>query len=130
MVALHWGLEYMHEPTPDQLAIANQLTLSPDIDFIFGHHAHVVQPYDKINGKWVVFGLGNAVAQQDTAVEGVYDGNTCRVTFEERPDGTFRVKRLEYIPTMITRYDGVHPMRLLNVGQALDDPRYASCADS
>ncbi|MDQ3484853.1 MAG: CapA family protein [Actinomycetota bacterium] len=125
MVALHWGLEYMHEPTSDQLAIARQLTLSPDIDFIYGHHAHVVQPYDKINGTWVAFGLGNAVAQQETDIEGVYDGTTCRVTFTERPDGTFVVKRLEYIPTMITRYDGgINPMRVLNVSRALDDSRY------
>ena len=125
MVALHWGLEYTNEPTTDQLAIARQLTLSPDIDFIYGHHAHVVQPYDRINGTWVAFGLGNAVAQQDTSAEGLYDGNTCRVTFVERPDGSFRVKELEYIPTMITTFDGMHPMRLLNVSRALDDPRYA-----
>ena len=126
MVALHWGLEYTNEPTSDQLAIARQLTLSPDIDFIYGHHAHVVQPYDRINGTWVAFGLGNAVAQQETSVEGVYDGNTCRVTFVERPDGSFRVQKLEYIPTMITTFDGVHPMRMLNVLKDLDDPRYAA----
>jgi len=125
LVALHWGLEYMHEPTSDQLAIARQLTMSADIDFIYGHHAHVVQPYDKVNGTWVAFGLGNALAQQETSVEGVYDGNSCRVTFVERPDGTFAVERLEYIPTMITRFDGgVNPMRMLNVSRALDDPRY------
>jgi hypothetical protein len=129
MVALHWGLEYMHDPTTDQLAVAQALTTSPDIDFIYGHHAHVVQPYDKIHGKWVVFGLGNAVAQQDTAVEGVYDGNTCRVTFVERPDGSFRVAKLEYIPTMITPFDGEHPMRWLNVPKDLDAPKFAALHD-
>jgi poly-gamma-glutamate synthesis protein (capsule biosynthesis protein) len=122
LVALHWGLEYMHEPSSDQVAVAKKLTKSPDIDFIYGHHAHVVQPYDRVNGTWVVYGLGNAVAQQDTAVEGVYDGNTCRVTFRERRDGSFEVSRLEYLPTMITSYDGVHPMRWLNVPQSLTDP--------
>lgn len=125
MVALHWGLEYQHAPTPDQEAIAERLTKSADIDFIYGHHAHVVQPYDKVNRKWVVYGLGNAVAQQDTSVEGVYDGNTCRVTFTERPNGTFKVSELEYIPTMITPFDGSNPMRWLNVPKSLDDPRYA-----
>ncbi len=125
MVALHWGLEYLHEPTDDQVAIANQLTKSPDIDLVYGHHAHVVQPYDKVNGTWVVYGLGNMVAQQLTSVEGVYDGNACRVTFRERRDGSFRVQRLEYIPTMITPFDGVHPMRVLNVPQDIDDPAFA-----
>ncbi|HEY7044957.1 MAG TPA: CapA family protein [Nocardioidaceae bacterium] len=125
LVALHWGLEYMHAPTSDQIAIADELTQSPDIDFVYGHHAHVVQPYDRIHGTWVVYGLGNAVAQQDTAVEGVYDGNTCRVTFTEQPDGSFKVSRLEYIPTMITPFDGVHPMRWLNVPKDIHDPAYA-----
>ena len=125
LVALHWGLEYQHAPTSEQEAIAEELTNSPDINLVYGHHAHVVQPYDVVHGRWVVYGLGNAVAQQDTAVEGVYDGNTCRVTFTERPDGDFRVSRLEYIPTMITHYDGVHPMRWLNVPRALTESRYA-----
>jgi len=125
-VALHWGLEYVHAPTTDQLAVAHELTKDPDINFIYGHHAHVVQPYDVVNGRWVVYGLGNAVAQQDTAVEGVYDGNTARVTFTEQPDGSFGVSKLQYIPTMITPFDGVHPMRWLNVPQDLDDPAYAS----
>lgn len=126
LVALHWGLEYTHEPAPEQMTVAKELVESPDIDFIYGHHAHVVQPYDKVGGTWVVYGLGNAVAQQDTAVEGVYDGNTCRVTFTEKRDGSFKVSLLEYIPTMITRFDGTSPMRWLNVSRALGDRRYAS----
>jgi poly-gamma-glutamate synthesis protein (capsule biosynthesis protein) len=126
LVALHWGLEYQHQPVAEQIEVAERLTESDDIDFIYGHHAHVVQPYDRVNGTWVVYGLGNAVAQQDTAVEGVYDGNTCRVTFVERPDGTFEVDKLEYIPTMITTFDGVHPMRYLNVPDALRDGSHAS----
>ncbi|MBA2444591.1 MAG: CapA family protein [Nocardioidaceae bacterium] len=128
MVALHWGLEYTNEPSSEQVAVAQELVQSRDIDFIFGHHAHVVQPYDNIGGTWVVYGLGNAVAQQDTAVEGVYDGNTARVTFTEEPDGSFEVSLLEYIPTMITRFDG-NPMRWLNISQALGDQRYAGLQD-
>jgi len=130
IVALHWGLEYDHEPISDQTSVVETLTKSPDITFIYGHHAHVVQPYDKVNGTWVVYGLGNAIAQQSTDVEGVYDGNTARVTFTERPDGSFGVSRLEYIPTMITPYDYAdptgHPMRWLEVPRDLKDPAYAS----
>lgn len=129
LVALHWGDEYVHEPSAYQLDIAQQLTRSPDIDFVYGHHAHVVQPYDKVNGTWVAYGLGNAVAQQDPAVEGVYDGNTCRVTFRQRSDGSFQVAKLEYIPTMITQYDGVHPMRWLNVPRSVVDPADAALHD-
>jgi poly-gamma-glutamate synthesis protein (capsule biosynthesis protein) len=126
IVALHWGLEYDHAPIQDQLDVADTLTKDPDIDLIYGHHAHVVQPYDRVNGTWVVYGLGNAVAQQDADVEGVYDGNTCRVTFTEKPDGSFAVSRLEYLPTMITHFDGAHPMRWLDVAKDLHDPAFAS----
>jgi poly-gamma-glutamate capsule biosynthesis protein CapA/YwtB (metallophosphatase superfamily) len=126
IVALHWGLEYDHAPIQDQLDVADTLTKDPDIDLIYGHHAHVVQPYDRVNGTWVVYGLGNAVAQQDADVEGVYDGNTCRVTFTEKPDGSFTVSKLEYLPTMITHFDGVHPMRWLDVPKDLHDPAFAS----
>jgi poly-gamma-glutamate capsule biosynthesis protein CapA/YwtB (metallophosphatase superfamily) len=126
MVGLHWGLEYDHDPIQDQIDVAEALTSDPDIDIVYGEHAHVVQPYDRMNGTWVVYGLGNQVAQQDTAVEGVYDGNTARVTFREKRDGSYKVVKLEYIPTMITHFDGVHPMRLINVPASLDDPKYAS----
>jgi poly-gamma-glutamate capsule biosynthesis protein CapA/YwtB (metallophosphatase superfamily) len=126
IVALHWGLEYDHAPIQDQIDVADTLTKDPDIDLIYGHHAHVVQPYDRVNGTWVVYGLGNAVAQQDADVEGVYDGNTCRVTFTEKPDGSFTVSKLEYLPTMITHFDGVHPMRWLDVPKDLHDPAFAS----
>lgn len=130
IVALHWGLEYQNEPISDQTTLADTLTKSPDISFVYGHHAHVVQPYDRVNGTWVVYGLGNAIAQQETDVTGVYDGNTCRVTFRERPDGSFGVSRLQYIPTMITKYDyaapTAHPMRWLDVPKDLNDPAFAS----
>lgn len=130
IVALHWGLEYQNEPISDQTTLAETLTKSPDISFIYGHHAHVVQPYDKVNGTWVAYGLGNAIAQQDTAVTGVYDGDTCRVTFRRGPDGSYAVSGLEYIPTMITPYDyadpTAHPMRWLDVPKDLSDPAYAS----
>lgn len=130
IVALHWGLEYDHDPIPDQTSVADALTKSKDISFIYGHHAHVVQPYDEVNGTWVAYGLGNAIAQQDTAVTGVYDGNTARVTFVRRPNGDYTVGRLQYIPTMITPFDysnpTAHPMRWLDVPKDLRDPRFAS----
>jgi poly-gamma-glutamate synthesis protein (capsule biosynthesis protein) len=129
IVALHWGLEYDHEPISDQITVADALTKSPDITFIYGHHAHVVQPYDKVNGTWVAYGQGNAIAQQDTAVTGVYEGNTVRVTFTGRPGGSFHVSKLQYIPTLITPYDYSdptgHPMRWLDIPKDLKLPRYA-----
>jgi poly-gamma-glutamate synthesis protein (capsule biosynthesis protein) len=126
LVGLHWGDEYVHTPSAYQVDIARQLSRDKDISLIYGEHAHVVQPITKLNGTWVVFGLGNTVAAQSTDVEGVFDGLTVRVTFTGVPGGRFTVSRLEYVPTMITRFDGVHPVRVLDVPRALHEPRYAS----
>lgn len=59
ILSAHWGTEYRNEPDDTQLNLARELLASPDIDLIIGHHAHVVQPFEKIDGKWVAYGLGN-----------------------------------------------------------------------
>ena len=53
------GNEYQHDPSPFQLELAEQLLNDPNIDLIVGSHAHVVQPIGTINGKPVIYGLGN-----------------------------------------------------------------------
>jgi len=126
LVGLHWGDEYVHEPSSYQVDIAEQLSRDKDISLIYGEHAHVVQPITKVNGTWVVYGLGNAAAAQSTDVEGVYDGLAVRVTFSGDPGGRFSVSGLEYVPTMITPFDGAHPVRVLDVPRALHEPQYAS----
>lgn len=59
IVSLHWGNEYQSTPSEFQKRIAKNLTKSPNIDAIIGHHAHVIQPAKLVNGKPVLFGLGN-----------------------------------------------------------------------
>ncbi len=59
VASLHWGVESQHDPTADQLALAETLTASGAFDLIVGHHAHVVQPVRRFHGVPVVFGLGN-----------------------------------------------------------------------
>ena len=52
-------------PNAEQVALAERLTASPDVDLVLGEHAHVVQPITKVNGKWVVYGMGNMIAQNE-----------------------------------------------------------------
>ncbi|MFC9297470.1 CapA family protein [Streptomyces sp. NPDC057011] len=67
-VSVHWGTEWQTAPDEQQRELAQALTASraadglPDIDLIIGTHNHVPQPYEKINGTWVVFGMGDQVA--------------------------------------------------------------------
>ena len=36
------------------------------MDLIVGHHAHVVQPIEKVNGVWVMYGMGNVLSNLPT----------------------------------------------------------------
>jgi poly-gamma-glutamate synthesis protein (capsule biosynthesis protein) len=106
IVSVHCCTEYNHAPDSAQVAIADALLASPDIDLIIGHHAHVVQPFERVNGKWVAYGLGNHIAQQHGDAQN--DSVIARFTFTRVPDRGFVVTLAEAIPTRIQRsVDGV-----------------------
>jgi poly-gamma-glutamate synthesis protein (capsule biosynthesis protein) len=97
IASLHCCVEYEHDPTAAQVAAVHTLLASPDIDLVLGHHAHVVQPFEEIGGKWVAYGLGNFVAEM--AQEGdPYDEVAARFTFTRGDDGRFRVTTAQAIP--------------------------------
>ena len=103
IASVHCCTEYRADPTPAQLTIAAALLASPDVDLVIGHHAHVVQPLERINGKWVAYGLGNHVAQQaDPATD---DSVITRFTFTRGSDGHFTTTAAEAIPTRIQHAD-------------------------
>ena len=84
IASLHCCVEYQHDPTAAQVAAVHALLASPDIDLVIGHHAHVVQPFEKIDGKWVAYGLGNLVAQMARQGD-PYDEVAARFTFTRGP---------------------------------------------
>ena len=105
LVALHWGDEYSHEPSAFQRDLADRLTRDKDITAIYGHHAHVVQPIERIHGTWVVFGLGNLIAGQATTAPGVNDGRIAVLTLRQRGHHPVRVLRPSYHSTHIDDSD-------------------------
>lgn len=123
LVSLHWGTEYVAQPTPAQRKLAKRLLDDPDIDALIGHHAHVVQPVERIDGKVVVFGLGNLLSNQSSAccAAATQDGVVVELTLRGSHDDGFTVDRVIYRPTMV-----VHPRRrVVLVDRALrrtDDP--------
>lgn len=64
LVSLHWGTEYSPTPNAMQRELARTLTSSPAVDAIIGHHAHVVQSATSLNGKPVLYGVGNLWSAQ------------------------------------------------------------------
>ncbi|MGH8899582.1 MAG: CapA family protein [Egibacteraceae bacterium] len=125
VVSLHWGVEYRWTPTAEQSALAHQLLPSPDIDLIVGHHAHVVQPVERIGAEYVIYGLGNFLSNQSAAccAAAAQDGVIveARVT-EGAQRGTFAVEALTFTPTRVDRSD----FRIVPVALALDDPNLGS----
>lgn len=60
VVSLHWGAEDVKLPKPSDVFIARQL-IDSGVDLIIGHHAHCAQPWEKYNGRYVFYGLGNCI---------------------------------------------------------------------
>ncbi len=65
IVFLHWGKEYLHQPSQNQQDLANYL-FSLGVDIIIGSHPHVLQPmaYMKDKGQFIAYSLGNFVSNQ------------------------------------------------------------------
>ena len=63
IIAMHWGVEYTHEPTAYQKDMAQYLA-SLDVDIIIGTHPHVIQPVTWIDDTLVVYSLGNFISAQ------------------------------------------------------------------
>ena len=77
--------------------------------------AHVVQPITRVNGKWVVYGMGNMVAQQDPARPDTYQGIVVRFTFTERRSGRFAVTRAAYAPIGWNVWHPGSPIRVVRL---------------
>ena len=63
IVAMHWGVEYTHEPTAYEKDMAEYLA-SLDVDVIIGTHPHVIQPVTWIDDTLVIYSLGNFLSAQ------------------------------------------------------------------
>jgi len=119
VVSIHWGTEYQHSPNTQQLNLAKQLLAAPEVDLILGHHAHVVQPFEKIGEKWVAYGMANMVAHHAEPINDNREGVLSRFTFSEVSPGKWRVTTAEAIPVWM---DLSPKDRLVNIAAALADP--------
>jgi len=63
IVAMHWGVEYTHNPTAYEKDMAEYLA-SLDVDIIIGTHPHVIQPVTWIDDTLVIYSLGNFISAQ------------------------------------------------------------------
>jgi len=101
VASLHCCVEYSNDPTEAQLDVVHALLASPDIDLVLGHHAHVVQPFEQVDGEWAALGLGNEIAEHATRGYPTEDSVLARFTFTRGTDGRFTVTEAEAVPLQI-----------------------------
>ena len=127
VVSLHWGTEWQEQPDTQQMTLSRELTASrtdgrPDIDLILGTHTHVPQAYEKVNGTWVVYGMGDQIAGEMFNRQGLQDsrGNEstlARFTFAPpaHKGDRWEVTKAEFVPQL---YD-IDAGRIVNINAAL-----------
>ncbi|OON72768.1 hypothetical protein B1H18_28610 [Streptomyces tsukubensis] len=128
VVSMHWGTEWEEAPDADQERLGRELTASrtgtrPDIDLILGTHAHVPQAYEKVNGTWIIYGMGDQVAGEMFNYTGARDprGNEStlgRFTFAPpaSPGARWQVRKAEFVPQWYDTDAG----RVVDVNAAID----------
>lgn len=106
VVSMHWGNEYWTDPTDQQRELAAELLESDAVDLILGTHVHVIQPCEKINDKYVIYGLGNFLSNQspDTTAgklrKETQEGMIARFHLVRDADGIVS-SRMEFQPTRV-----------------------------
>ncbi|WP_086601634.1 CapA family protein [Streptomyces swartbergensis] len=131
ILSVHWGLEHYNEPSIPQLELAERLTTETGVDLVIGHHAHVVQPIQKVNGTWVAYSLGNQVARHSSPTGLTEEGAIGWFEFRETTDGWDVAARyattLVDIPPEVEAGEkppagAVEDHRLVDVRRALETP--------
>jgi poly-gamma-glutamate synthesis protein (capsule biosynthesis protein) len=60
VLSVHWGQEFMREPSREQQQLARRLC-GMGVRLIIGHHPHVVQGLEKVGDSLIAYSLGNFV---------------------------------------------------------------------
>lgn len=60
IVSLHWGEEYLHYPSIEQVRLARDI-IDAGACLILGHHPHVLQGVEEYNNGIIVYSMGNYI---------------------------------------------------------------------
>lgn len=123
VVSVHCCVEYVSEPTAEQVAVAQTLADSGEVDLLIGHHAHVPQPIAHLTGgpdgtgMWVAYGLGNFISNQGAhcCTARTDSGLIIEATIRKPVDGPARVESLGWTAVTVDLADGhkVEPLSAL-----------------
>lgn len=107
---LHFGEEYERHPNEEQKELV-QLAADEGVHIVLGHHAHVLQPVEWVEGKegnqtFVTYSLGNFLSGQDELYRQI--GGIVTLTIVKRTKGDkedIRIEQPEFLPTYVTFED-------------------------
>ncbi|MFC4410583.1 CapA family protein [Chungangia koreensis] len=122
-MSIHWGSEYMLEPSEGQKELAQKMA-DAGVDVIFGHHPHVLQPYEvveAVDGRQthVFYSLGNFFSAQPfeyTNVGGIGSVEVERIGVSGK--GYVKVVGADFFPTAVVKKDGILQVVPLEEGTA------------
>ncbi|WAA10900.1 CapA family protein [Fervidibacillus albus] len=123
VMSIHWGNEYQRYPSDEQQLIANELAQS-GVDIIFGHHPHVLQPFEWIeteNGRvFVAYSLGNFISGQMRNYKDIGGVVSLQVTKKVTGDGVdIQLSNPEFQPTYVSNV-GLKNYRVVPLEEAGD----------
>lgn len=102
VLSLHFGEEYKTMPNEEQENLV-QMAADGDVDIVLGHHPHVLQPMEWVEGKnghetFAIYSLGNFFSGQDELDRQI--GGLLHLTIREYND-EITVTDPEFMPTFV-----------------------------
>ncbi|MEO2036205.1 MAG: CapA family protein [Planctomycetaceae bacterium] len=123
IVYLHWGLENMHRVVPEQVAVA-RAAIDWGADAVIGCHGHVIQPYERYNGRWIFYGLGNFLFDDVTIQIRDGSGGVTESILSQCPENRESLA----VRFMVGSSDGTPSLTLQEVVPVSSKDRLAPCS--
>jgi len=100
IVQMHWGVEYVEEPTETQKKLG-RLAIDSGADMVVGNHPHWIQKYEIYKDKYILYALGNFIFDQEWSKE-TKEGVIAKVRIRD-----MKISDLEFVPIEIRNYGQV-----------------------
>ena len=127
-VFFHFGLEYQHEPSPEQKKwVQHSIDLGADI--ILGSHPHAIQQADmyktknaRLDSGFVIYSMGNFLSNQNRRYTTAGVIMQLELTKDLRNDSIY-LSDVSYFPTFVYRgrHDSLKIHKILPAGKGLND---------
>ena len=128
ILSVHHGIERMVQTDATAIRkLRHEAVLGHGVDLVVGHHAHVVQGIEMVNGRVIFYGLGNFLhpGMQNMASHGMCRdyGLFARLHLATDDRGHFQVRAIEVVPLRDMHYKTV-PMSGSEAGDRVRNLNY------